>query len=416
MSIDSVKAFIREVEKTEDTYYCKKKFLHYLNKFDRMIGMTEEKKEVIVTLKKIIYKRNIGESFGRDDTPMAILIMGQQGIGKTEFAKIFSELIMCVNSPRRITNKITKVKDNSMFVKPTNYNTGLFLIVSGITILALFSIKSVRKTFNKTINVFLDLLCGLLLVNLLVCALGTFLNVDRLLNYLVDLCKPEQVKLLEELTKDVETYTEPYVILRKADLVAYHIGKTSHMTRKVLNAHKGKCIIIDEFYDILREGESDRSFGPECITAIMEFMDNNPNNPIFFLGYEEDLNSGILKSQKGFSRRCGVKIVLKKYSAEELYSMFITKIEDNGLEIKKENKKDILEMFKKNATSLVNYGGDIKLLVGKVTDTIAEKYYNNTKKHTEVTVNFVKQAFSKLIKENANVGKTNLIGNLINVS
>lgn len=415
MDKNSVKLFIKEVERTEDPYYDKKELIKLLKEFDRFVGMTEEKKEVIVSLKRVIYKMNIGESFSTDDTPMSILIMGQQGIGKTEFSKIYAKLIMCVcryKKPDDTMENMKPIISKSSIFRKHNFTSISCYIFSSFFLLLSLVYLFIGRYYTEGSKKVLNILIFIVLAMIVMCSLDFFFNIEVIFRYLetgsLDVIVSKPIKKLY--------ISEPYVILRKADLVGSHIGETSIITRDTLNRHKGKAIIIDEFYDILRHGESDRSFGPECITAIMEFMDNNPNNPIFFLGYEEDLKSGILKSQKGFARRCGVKITLKKYTPDELYTMFVTKLEDNGLEMKKDTKKEVSDLFKNNSTYLVNYGGDVRLLVGKITDNIAEKYYNATKKHTEVTISHVKQAFNKLIKDNSSVTNTeSRIGSLIDV-
>lgn len=413
MDKNAVKTFIKEVERSENPYYDKKEFLKLLNEFDRFIGMNDEKKEVIVSLKKVMYKMNIGEPFGKDDTPMSVLIMGQQGVGKTEFAKIYAKLLVCISKPKPILRdkpetlciKRTIIRKQHKIPELLSYLFTVTFLVLSMVVLYIFSIV------NKNSKNLLRGCMGIIFLLFIFASLDFWVDLDALIRYL-ETGDPNMIYKRKPITIELKI-SEPYVILRKADLVAQHIGETPIKTRKALNNHVGKAIIIDEFYDILRNEESERSFGPECVTAIMEFMDNNPNNPIFFLGYEEDLKSGILKSQKGFVRRCGVKITLKKYTSDELYAMFMTKLEDNGLEVKKDTKKEVAELFKSNANYLVNYGGDVRLLVGKITDSIAEKYYNSTKKHTDVSINYVKNAFSKIIKDNKTV-KDN-VGSLIDV-
>jgi DNA polymerase III delta prime subunit len=96
-----------------------------------------------------------------------------------------------------------------------------------------------------------------------------------------------------------------FIKLRRDDLIGRYIGHTAIKTREALMNGLGKVIFIDEAYELynVTSDSTCDSFGMECLSAILNFMNEfSDKTIIIFAGYEDLLKKTIFRVQPGLER------------------------------------------------------------------------------------------------------------------
>lgn len=150
----------------------------------------------------------------------------------------------------------------------------------------------------------------------------------------------------------------------RSDLVAGYLGQTSLKTRDVINECLGGVLFIDEAYALGNEGKQD-SFSKECIDTLCEAMSEHKDNlMVIIAGYEKDLNNCFFKYNQGLSSRFTWRFKTDKYSGDDLYKIFLKKVNDSGWLLATDSKIDS-NFFEKNREKFNYYGRDIETLFAK---------------------------------------------------
>ena len=163
----------------------------------------------------------------------------------------------------------------------------------------------------------------------------------------------------------------------RSDLIAGFLGQTAIKTRDVIKECLGGVLFIDEAYAL---GSSDKrdSFSKECIDTLCEALsDHKDNLMVIIAGYETELNECFFNNNQGLNSRFTWRFKTDKYTAEDLYHIFMKKVKNAGWEIllsdnKQDKDKDKdkdnvnVKWFEKNKASFKFYGRDIETLFAKV--------------------------------------------------
>jgi SpoVK/Ycf46/Vps4 family AAA+-type ATPase len=150
----------------------------------------------------------------------------------------------------------------------------------------------------------------------------------------------------------------------RSDLVAGYLGQTALKTNDVIKEAIGGVLFIDEAYSLGNPEKRD-SFSKECIDTICEALsDNKENLMVIIAGYEKDLKECFFNYNQGLDSRFIWRFKTDNYTAEDLYKIFLKKINDIGWEI--DNNSNIsIDWFKKNKEYFKFYGRDIETLLSK---------------------------------------------------
>lgn len=150
----------------------------------------------------------------------------------------------------------------------------------------------------------------------------------------------------------------------RADLIAGYLGQTALKTRDIVKECLGGVLFIDEAYALGNEEKRD-SFSKECIDTLCEALsDHKDNLMVIIAGYETDLNNCFFNYNQGLKSRFTWRFKTDEYNAEDLYNIFLKKINDSGWHLSE--KSDInVEWFKKNKELFKFYGRDIETLFAK---------------------------------------------------
>jgi len=150
----------------------------------------------------------------------------------------------------------------------------------------------------------------------------------------------------------------------RADLIAGYLGQTALKTRDVVKECLGGVLFIDEAYALGNEEKRD-SFSKECIDTLCEALsDHKENLMVIIAGYETDLNNCFFNYNQGLNSRFTWRFKTDEYSAEDLYNIFLKKVNDGGWHLAEETKIDV-KWFEKNKSRFKFYGRDIETLFAK---------------------------------------------------
>jgi SpoVK/Ycf46/Vps4 family AAA+-type ATPase len=150
----------------------------------------------------------------------------------------------------------------------------------------------------------------------------------------------------------------------RSDLIAGYLGQTALKTRDVIKEALGGVLFIDEAYSLGNTEKRD-SFSKECIDTLCEALsDHKDNLMVIIAGYEKELKDCFFCYNQGLDSRFTWRFKTDKYSAEDLYKIFVKKVKENGWELH-ENSKISVEWFEKNKHYFRFYGRDIETILAK---------------------------------------------------
>jgi SpoVK/Ycf46/Vps4 family AAA+-type ATPase len=150
----------------------------------------------------------------------------------------------------------------------------------------------------------------------------------------------------------------------RSDLIAGYLGQTALKTRDVIKDSLGGVLFIDEAYSLGNIEKRD-SFAKECIDTLCEALsDNKENLMVIIAGYEKELKECFFNYNQGLDSRFTWRFKTDEYSPENLYDIFLKKVNEIGWKID-ENSKITSEWFKKNKEYFKFYGRDIETILAK---------------------------------------------------
>lgn len=173
----------------------------------------------------------------------------------------------------------------------------------------------------------------------------------------------------------------------RADLIAGYLGQTALKTRDVIKECLGGVLFIDEAYSLGNEEKRD-SFSKECIDTLCEALsDHKDNLMVIIAGYESDLNTCFFNYNQGLNSRFTWRFKTDEYSAEDLYKIFLKKVDEGGWFVSKNSEIDI-KWFEKNKKHFKFYGRDIETLFAKTKIAHSRRVFcldESIKKHITIT-------------------------------
>ena len=183
----------------------------------------------------------------------------------------------------------------------------------------------------------------------------------------------------------------------RSDLVAGFLGQTAIKTKDVIKDSLGGVLFIDEAYS-LGNNEKKDSFSKECIDTLCEALsDHKDDLMVIIAGYENELNECFFNYNQGLKSRFNWRFKVDNYNSEDLYNIFIKKIEDAGWSIHSdENGKRSIQSkwFEKNMVYFKYFGRDIENLFAKIKITHSRRVFCKPQEEkTIVTVEDLEKGF-----------------------
>ena len=177
--------------------------------------------------------------------------------------------------------------------------------------------------------------------------------------------KTEIAKIIGKIYSNIGVLNKgTFKKVTRSDLIAGYLGQTAMKTRDVIKEALGGVLFIDEAYAL---GNSDKkdSFAKECIDTLCEALsDNKDNLMVIIAGYENELKDCFFSCNQGLDSRFTWRFTTDNYSAEDLYKIFIKKVNDIGWELHEES-KITTDFFKKNYDYFRFFGRDIETVLAK---------------------------------------------------
>ena len=150
----------------------------------------------------------------------------------------------------------------------------------------------------------------------------------------------------------------------RADLVSGYLGQTALKTRDVIKDCLGGVLFIDEAY-ALGNNEKKDSFSKECIDTLCEALSDHKHNlMVIIAGYEAELKECFFKYNEGLDSRFTWRFNTDEYKADDLYKIFLKKVNDIGWLLSEDSKINV-EWFKKNMNYFKFFGRDMETLLAK---------------------------------------------------
>ena len=120
-----------------------------------------------------------------------------------------------------------------------------------------------------------------------------------------------------------------FVKVSRTDLVGEYIGKTAPKTQECINKAKGGVLFVDEAYTLSDSG-SERDFGPEALSTLVEQMDIIRHDTIvIFAGYEDKMKK-LIETNEGLNSRVAYHMTFPDYTYDQLMDILDKRIKTIG--------------------------------------------------------------------------------------
>lgn len=161
-----------------------------------------------------------------------------------------------------------------------------------------------------------------------------------------------------------------YVVCGREDFVDKYSGHTLPKCKAFVEKHKGKVFIVEEAY-LLYMGDQD-TYGMEALTFINRYMDEHPESPFVFNGYELLMQKTIFAAQPGLRRRCTSIHTIKGYSPKGLGNILLKQFGD----WKVSSSVDLEKFFSSKMKEFPGFGGNTETLVSKTVSIFSESLFD----------------------------------------
>lgn len=112
------------------------------------------------------------------------------------------------------------------------------------------------------------------------------------------------------------------------DFIAEYVGQTAVKAKEVIKKYKGGVIFIDEAYAFCSDGQM---YAQEALVEIIKEMEKK-ETIFIFAGYKKEMND-FIKINPGLKSRIGYYLDFPDYSLDELYDIFLRKVNLSKLKI-----------------------------------------------------------------------------------
>jgi SpoVK/Ycf46/Vps4 family AAA+-type ATPase len=407
-------------------------FLKSLKALEQMIGMKDLKVNIVSQIKYYLLNK-VRNVEGLDSHMFHTVLLGPPGSGKTTAAELLADvwmnlgvlkvekLISLSNNDTIAETQIIRSEPYKELKKELDLLKGIFSVSEkdyNDNLIRLNNIKSImfeekEKLINlekyikkniKTIQkeIYIETLKKLESMNN---------SIDLLLSKYIPSPSVQIPTVSDEDYKEILDismknltfdFVPKFIKLRRDDLIGKYLGHTAIKTREALMNGLGKVIFIDEAYELYNASDSGSdSFGMECLSAILNFMNEfSDRTIIIFAGYEDLLKKTIFRVQPGLERRIAWTFTLNSYNEEELVQIYEKQLKEKNWIL--EDKDKIIDLFRKHKNSFKHGGGDTQRLAMYTktvfSDICFEKLLHNEDVNSKIDYDIVMKAL-QILKE-----------------
>ena len=168
----------------------------------------------------------------------------------------------------------------------------------------------------------------------------------------------------------------------RADLVGEYVGQTAPKVKRAFDEAKGGVLFIDEAYSLIPSSE--RDFGHEAISAIIQEMENRRDKVlVIFAGYEE-LMVKFIETNPGLSSRISREIKFLDYTIDQLIAILELMINKRYYQLT-DNCKTVLAQHFSEVVNCRNFGNAryVRKLVDEIVFSQAQRVIKGDKNQLE---------------------------------
>lgn len=407
-------------------------FLKSLKSLEQMIGMKDLKVNIVSQIKYYLLNK-VRNVEGLDSHMFHTVLLGPPGSGKTTAAELLADIWMNLgvlkvekiiplvngeiitetqivrSEPYKELKREHELLKGIFAVSEKDYNDNIFRLNSIKSIMfeekeKLNNLEKYIKKNNK--NIQKELYNE---VNKKIESMNN--TIDLLLSKYIPSPSIQIPTVSEEDYKEILDvsmknltfdFVPKFIKLRRDDLIGKYLGHTAIKTREALMNGLGKVIFIDEAYELYNSNDAGTdSFGMECLSAILNFMNEfSDRTIIIFAGYEDLLKKTIFRVQPGLERRIAWTFTLNPYNESELVQIYEKQLKEKNWIL--EDKEKIIELFRKHKDSFKHGGGDTQRLAMYTktvfSDVCFEKLLHNEEINSRIDYDIVMKAL-QILKE-----------------
>ncbi|KAI0838417.1 ATPases of the AAA+ class [Hypoxylon sp. FL0890] len=185
--------------------------------------------------------------------------------------------------------------------------------------------------------------------------------------------KTTVAKLYAQILADAGLLSSSEVMVRTAaDFIGQYIGQSETKTKAILNAARGKVLVIDEAYMLGNAGNHNKpdSFRTAVIDTLVGEIQSGDNEDrcVLLLGYRQQMEEMFRNTNPGLARRFPISSAFEfeDYTNEELFEILELKLVQRGLKATDEAKEVAMEILERarNSTTFGN-AGEVDNLLGR---------------------------------------------------
>ena len=168
----------------------------------------------------------------------------------------------------------------------------------------------------------------------------------------------------------------------RADLVGEYVGQTAPKVKRAFDEAKGGVLFIDEAYSLIPSSE--RDFGHEAISAIIQEMENRRDKVlVIFSGYEE-LMAKFIETNPGLSSRISREIKFLDYTIDQLIAILELMINKRYYQLTDDCKTVLAQHFSE-VVNCRNFGNAryVRKLVDEIVFSQAQRVIEGDKNQLE---------------------------------
>lgn len=168
----------------------------------------------------------------------------------------------------------------------------------------------------------------------------------------------------------------------RADLVGEYVGQTAPKVKRAFDEATGGVLFIDEAYSLIPSSE--RDFGHEAISAIIQEMENRRDKVlVIFAGYEE-LMAKFIETNPGLSSRISREIKFLDYTIDQLIAILELMINKRHYKLT-DDCKTVLHQHFSEVVNCRNFGNAryVRKLVDEIVFSQAQRVIEGDKNQLE---------------------------------
>lgn len=158
--------------------------------------------------------------------------------------------------------------------------------------------------------------------------------------------KTTVARLIGEIYKDIGLLKSGHLVeARRSDLIGQFVGQTTPKTEAMIKASLDGVLFIDEAYSLMEGYNTGKSFGDECVAALLLAMENFRGRfALIVAGYPQEMKE-FIQSNPGLRSRFDQFWHFRDYTNEELVTIVERYVAKNDYLLAEGCGAKLLELF-----------------------------------------------------------------------